>query len=125
MIRPEELRIGNWVYNPAIRANMQVYPMMIPQLHRIVSEGGQPNIEPIPLTPEILEKCGFSSVKQIDDTGLTQYRRKSIYFETFNSKIKWSGIAVGDEGVMIDLNHLHQLQNLFYALTGEELEVML
>lgn len=53
--------------------------------------------EPILLTPEILEKCKM--------TKRYQYFIKLFTKEGFNGKIKY----------------LHQLQNLFFSLTGDEL----
>lgn len=87
------------------------------------------DIEPISLTPEILEKCGFFSNRHsIDDsiyesTHLSSELRvqfgelKIIKDKTLKVTYKWETIA--------HIKSLHQLQNLYFALTGEELEVKL
>jgi len=75
---------------------------------------------PIPLTPEILVKwCGF-------DEFCNQYCKKIGEIDLtidLNKKIIFIGDKTGD---MINAKfpeHLHQLQNLVYFLTGEELVV--
>lgn len=71
-------------------------------------------IEPIPLTEEILLKCGFEKVREylhIDNEIVIQKDANGYY----------SHINSGN----IYINSLHQLQNLYFALTGEELQVTL
>ena len=114
----EELRIGNWVYNSTTKNNMQVYPMMIPQLYNIEKEHGSlkdSNIKPITLTEEILLKCGFERTEYND------YRHPVL----IGTLTLFDGVC---ELHLSDLysvwvESLHQLQNLYYALTGKELEV--
>lgn len=72
------------------------------------------NVSPIQLTPEILEKCGFEtpfimkdSVKYLD----------GVMIDLHNGKILLR------DNHMIEIKYLHQLQNLYYALTGKELDI--
>lgn len=123
-----ELKIGNWVYNSTTKNNMQVYPMMLPQLYSIEKEHGSlkdSNIKPIPLTEEILLKCGF------EKEGYLEY----IYFGEITNYIL-DGDTAGTYQVGVNqgccttffswgIKYLHQLQNLFYCLCGFELEVSL
>lgn len=79
------------------------------------------NIYPIPLTEEILLKCGF---------------KKTNYDSYFETK-KWSNgesiITVTDDDCLVSMENtfnkrcedLHQLQNLYFALTGQELTINL
>ena len=68
--------------------------------------------EPIPLTPEILETCGFVFESGIDyvikETGF------AVYFDDGNCEL-------ANHDYPVHIKHLHQLQNLFFALTGTEL----
>ena len=79
--------------------------------------------KPIPLTPEILDKCGFD---------LTQWFCEGSY------KIREdrSDMLYGWTFVVRNANHdreiefgyfkyVHELQNLYFALTGEELNINL
>lgn len=76
-------------------------------------------IEPIPLTPEILEKARFNKVDNEKDEVYYWYSKKLSLTE-FKKRFK---LAHYDNPVYI--KYLHQLQNLYFALTGEELEVNL
>ena len=123
-MRVAELRIGNWVYNSTTKNKMQVYPMMIPQLYTIEKENGSlgdSNIKPIPLTEEILLKCGF--VK--DDFSKTYVRYSIGNFNIIHDTDKDIFICDGIKYTLVCVEYLHQLQNLYYVLTGEELEVSL
>ena len=65
----------------------------------------------IPITPEILERCGFESNPYHDRYELGYFHfehcaiRQMIWIEKYPH-----------------VNYLHQLQNLYFALTGEELQ---
>ena len=73
------------------------------------------NLEPIPLNPSILEKCGFKNsdfTYDLDNLSIhlpsDMYKKGRIYFNS------WCII----EG---SLESLHRLQNLYNALTTKEL----
>lgn len=76
----------------------------------------------IPLTVELLEKCGFEKREYDKEDG------GGIWFEIFNADI---GNLIFDTCIAlngVDIPHckyLHQLQNLIHALTGNELIVKL
>lgn len=70
--------------------------------------------KPIPLTPELLEKCGF---KKYDGYG---YKVAQGYI------IKHAnGYFYHYHDLRIRVDYLHQLQNLVFALTGKEIEINL
>jgi hypothetical protein len=87
-------------------------------------------IEPIPLTPGILEKSGFKK----RDQGVCDY-----YFIGTNPithdwlfDLVWLKKPIGGhedapfyKNGFHMIKNVHQLQNLYFALTGEELEVKL
>ena len=73
--------------------------------------------KPIPLTEEVLLKCGFEK-KKWDNIF-------SIYSEAKNCFIEieydiYANVCVIKD-VEFNIKHLHALQNLIHALTGEEL----
>ena len=70
----------------------------------------------IPLTSKILEKCNVAKSPQ--NTLVLAVREKGGYF------FRYSTSKSGPSGNVIVLKHLHQLQNLYFALYEEELEVM-
>lgn len=120
----QELRIGNWVYNSYTKQNMKVYPMMIPQLHRIEKENGSLkdcNIEPITLSEEVLLKCGCNISPLV--TGL---RYKHLYKLVWDDEFKYWDILQGEYGYFITrIQYIHEWQNFIHILNGEELEVSL
>jgi hypothetical protein len=78
-------------------------------------------LNPIPLTPEILEKCGFK--KYVSPGGNTT---------TYSLGENWLFDASRDKLILMFPNsfknvpkYLHQLQNLYFVLEGEELTVNL
>lgn len=114
MIKANELRIGNYVYdndsriikvsstgNKVITADENDATI----LHKL------DNIIGIPLTPEILEQCGFKHLC------LDQYDNKNYSF-----RIGGLFIRKYDKCILsTSIYFLHQFQNLYFALTNEEL----
>jgi len=70
------------------------------------------NIKPIPLTEEWLIKFGFE-VYEFDDKE-KQYRINDRLLVVRNN-------VFYDYGSRVELKYVHQLQNLFFALTQKEL----
>lgn len=82
------------------------------------------NIEPIPLTPEILEKCGFEKYDYYPDC---ECYKVGNYFVSMSEDI-WLHQSIGKKQAVIlreNMSYLHQLQNLYYALTNTELPITL
>ena len=90
--------------------------------------------KPIPLTKEWLLKLGFDKLKEYDDGEniITQYGKSIIVGDdTHDEKIvisfPFNHCEIGDYSddsayiLNIDITYVHQLQNLYFALTGEEL----
>ena len=59
-MKANELMIGDWLYNRIADITFQVYPQFFSQWHNR-QEQFEATIQPIPLTPEILEKNGWLS----------------------------------------------------------------
>jgi hypothetical protein len=122
-----ELRIGNWYQN-----NKGEYQQITPRFFSSLAGGlswedqkaaGYSELSgyfhPIPLSPEILEKCGFEK----DYNG---YRLKDHMGLSFSVTKHGDFLACfRDKSLGVIVKHLHQLQNLFFALTGEELQINL
>lgn len=80
------------------------------------------HFKPIPLTPEILEKCGLKNGNSELDRNVFYSTNKHL--AQFSVNISGSfGIYVGVFIALrsVHLEYLHQLQNLYFALTNEEL----
>lgn len=120
----EELRIGNIIFISWKNAvNKRVAVVNLGAIMDLASNGSGSayNYKPIPLSEKWLIKFGFE--KQVTRY-MVSYKKGLIDISYFN-KSKVISIYVGaqriDNGERI--KHVHQLQNLYFALTGEELEV--
>lgn len=113
-MKPNELRIGNYVNVP--HGNIQIDHFIKDGCHFTDGCGGTfASLHPIHLTEEWLEKFGFKN------------------FEKDGFRLKWdepmeeySFIIKSMQGCEVDcagVRYVHQLQNLYFALTGKELEI--
>ena len=73
------------------------------------------NFEPITLTEGMLLKCGF-------ERALNQYK-KTTKTKPFIIIFLENQFQYDDLRYRTNLKYIHQLQNLYFALTGEELEI--
>ena len=117
-MKSNELMVDDWVYNKYIDKPMQIYPTIFSQMFRSNPNATTEdyNIFPIPLTPEILEKNGFSDKYAEDDLS---------YATDYSGDV----IAVhicGNGGIMDEMyfNYVHELQHAM-RLCGIEKEIIL
>ena len=130
MIQPNELRIGNWVYD----SKYTQYPMQVVLIGSdyvyLDFEGNEGDvwecdckeIVPIPLTEELLAKCMFSEYEFEDDIFL--HDEEDVCVQK-SGKVYYPYSFENSDTIGTPIRYLHQLQNLFFALTGKELEVKL
>lgn len=85
------------------------------------------DFEPIELTPEILEKCGFDRYTEVPNDGIGDKLEvfEGLYGVVFFFDVHGALVFKDYHSNMNRPKYLHQLQNLYFALTGEELEVKL
>ena len=127
-MKADDLRIGNWVKD--IKKGYVSIHGIEPNWDEVwlnychgsgIYKKRIIEIEPIPLTEELLKKCGFTKVGsnyEKDWLLLHTHLEKQIFdfllYESSSGKLKATPIL-----------YLHRLQNLYFALTGEELEINL
>ena len=109
MIKSNELRIGNTI----LYVERIVTIKNAVELHNAIDSSTNILYSPIPITPEILEKCGF-------DLSLA-YRINDFSFEWYEIP-KCVTVFYKKVCIEVHVKYLHQLQNLYYSLTNEELE---
>jgi hypothetical protein len=127
MINANELRIGNWVDGGV---NGSLY-------YRIkASDFANTDFtktKPVALTEDILIKCGFEKLysgwfkksyftdcNEAAEKMEIQYNVKSGRCAIYDTHLNGSPAMTGKS-----IEYIHQLQNLYYALTGEELNIEL
>ena len=145
MLKANELRIGNYIlWNSKLSSpeiSFLTFPVEVTSIfpdkigyispgieHRSepfeddilqtqTAHGPLEEFEPILLTHDILEKCGFEIAGANDQYSSYKKEPITIRFVTDNS------IRVNISGREFVCQYLHQLQNLYFDLTGEELEI--
>ena len=117
-MKSSELRIGNWVYKEVGITALE--PIKLDLLD-IIKHSYTDCFQPIPLTKEWLVKFGFDEVDDYWDNG-----NLKIYSDWTNDKgvyfyMDYNRLPTMTSRASIDICYIHQLQNLYFALTGEEL----
>lgn len=109
MLKANELRIGNYVKYESFKKPIQVSVIDTTETNIVTTA------KPIQLTEKWLLKFGFNE-KMFGWWSSVLFLRvdkidKSFWFD-------WAGTM---ETKCINIKYVHQLQNLYFALTGEEL----
>ena len=110
MIQANELRVGNYYdHNGEYR---KVTPSTIEE----VWNAERTWCKPIPITEDILLKCGFE-----------KFTTKDIYPTYVNKLFNWNDgiLFLVGYNFINHIKYLHDLQNLYFALTKTELTINL
>lgn len=117
-MKANELRIGNWVSNGEIEfqiTSKDIYHLDV-YVARVIAN-------PIPITPQWMERLGFNwsiyhqsfhygDMAMDEFYDVNECYPKGYQLSTFKKRN-----LIGKSFL-----YVHQLQNLYFALTGEELE---
>jgi hypothetical protein len=134
-MKANELRIGNLVYVSANLTNLilqKITPINIHNLMHLTGWDKSPadiEFEPIPLTKEFLLKFGFKNIDKGDNNYITYTDSNHDYYLQLDVRRKDNKYLILDNSFddlrafsMVDIEYVHQLQNLYFALTGNELK---
>jgi len=119
MIQANELRVGNWVGDDSPAC--PVYRRINADLIKYVELNGEGSMFAVSITPEILEKAGF--VKRGDEYSIHDLDIDLDF--TFGPDGLTPNPYYTGQTVVINIKYVHQLQNLYFALTGYELNISL
>ncbi len=114
MIQKNELRVGNILIHP-LKDNQVFVIKSGADIDEIYT---MQELKGYYLTPELLKKCGFEYTASF---GECRYTKGELQMdENFNPLVQ-----DGDEYLYYGkrVEFLHELQNLYFALTGEELPI--
>lgn len=133
MINENELRLGNYILQ---KINTRIIPVKFTHQHfELLKVGNTKDLFPVILKAEVLEKCGFSENKKYPL--LPEAREFILVLPVIgnatneirayikNNKECFGRATINNLPVSNNFYHLHQLQNLYFALTAEELDVNL
>ena len=126
-MKAEELRIGNYVLqstgwqegeNGKVRKfnELNFREMLDPDFKLVSGE-----FEPIPLTEEWLFKLGFNEFEKTKE-----YYKNNLFILMDNEDQITNAYLLNEGGsysIDVFIEHVHQLQNLNFALTGIELKL--
>lgn len=124
-----DLRVGNWVslHHPTMPPNnIRVsadWICTIEDINHGLIEEDSPLfriVEPIPITPEILDKNAIIYDYDVADYGYIQvkgyqYREDDVLIDYCNGHIKITNDATNSE-ISMDICYVHQLQNILRDL---------
>lgn len=118
-LKAKELRAGNYII---FNVNNKPFPVTTTEILQVANIEGKLTpyfYEPVPLTEELLLKCGFM-VRHIDGSdGI--FRIYNLGAFTYNTNHGWWYLL---DKLRFQITSLHQLQNLYYSLTNTELQIL-
>lgn len=136
MIKPEELRIGNYILGiieddddhveesicrviSLDKIPMSDYHIWVESCSGIDAPEYYDFFIGIPLTEQWLLDFGFDrTMSDYEESEAYDYYLSSIYFDMANQSTKINGKHI----LSFIPEHVHQLQNLYFALTGDDLK---
>ena len=137
MIESKELRINNIVYS-----NLEQKEVVLNGVNKIHGMYGDSSFhsldgfKPIPITEEWLLEFGFTPTTCSDKPIWSENYHDLTYYDLKLSKDKYTDLSllssyIENENITVELfpyevfkyKYVHQLQNLYFALTNEELTI--
>lgn len=113
MIQANELRIGNYIYSLLTQKYIKVHSRFFRLIESEIRVKGDSTYAGIPLTEELLLKCGFISYSN----GYLS-ENDSMYLKKFNGDFYYEMKHI--------IKYIHELQNWYYLINaGTELEINL
>jgi hypothetical protein len=133
MIDPSELRLGNYILH---KTGLRILPVKCTYRHfELFSKGLTKDAFPIALKPEMLQKCGFvenGNYYQLPEARefiltlpVMGNNKNEIYGYINSKKESYARATVNELVISNNFYYLHQLQNIYYAIIGKELEIVL
>ena len=120
-MKANELRIGNYYYGDVLFPS-EYNVITANDLVELDSDPLDDYYQPLPLTEEWLLKFGFEKKENSLFTKKLEYIYNSLkYCEDYKIWIYYNDDNDAACNSIADLNFVHELQNLYFALTKKEL----
>lgn len=130
MINASELRLGNYLMQKVF-TRIITTPCTFEHFERL--KKGEEDLFPVVLKAELLEKCGFIENKSYPLLpGAREFRlvlpvignnQNEFFAYIKNNKECFARATANGLPVSNNIYYLHQLQNLYFALTGNEIAI--
>ena len=129
MINPYELRLGNYILQ---KTDNKIRTVQCSYHHiDLLAKGDNSSLYPLLLKPELLEKCGFKENKgypllpdareYILVLPVQGSNKNEVCAYIKNNKECFGRAVVNGSVASTNFYTMHSLQNIYFALTGEEL----
>lgn len=139
MVKVNELRIGNLMYSVNLLGDKKELYEITPRFFCSIANGQSwedqkksgkselsPYMQPIELTNHWIELLGFKEkgthYHEIPNNHILELRKTisnlGVYYTLITKRLVEPRTAIGQK-----IEYVHQLQNLYFALTGEELQI--
>ncbi len=119
MIHTHELRLGNYITMPyQDNKPMEVLIIFEEEIETDCAYLDDSEFEPIPLTVDWLIKFGAKKVDHIHGYSFYTFSKSKtnpIHVDIYETKTIYMGYLINH------CKYVHQLQNIYFALTGKEL----
>lgn len=133
MIEATDLRLGNYILH---KSGVRILPVKTTFQHfDLLAKGLGKDVFPLALKPDILEKCGFIENKKyyrlpeareyILTLPVMGNNKNEVYAYINSNKESYARATVNDLVISNNFYYVHQLQNIYYVLTGKEMEILL
>jgi hypothetical protein len=125
-MKESELRIGNYIkteFGTSKVRGTAKEAVWLNSLGGPIRLDGFLGIQPVELTKDILLKCGFEDAIDADNDEYFIFNNLKLYWYEFALNTCNGFYFRNDVNGDLKIKHLHQLQNLYFALTGNELSV--
>ena len=130
-MKANELRIGNMIYFPYLIENVLYEADTITGLYQnSITVKSRPytaltydSIKPLKITKELLNRFGIEEYDRMGDIKFLAFRNPELFdfnFMLCDGVLKVSFYQL-DWKRAFEIKYIHQLQNLYFALTGQEL----
>ena len=113
MIEVKDLRIGNWIKDGHEFEQIEIE-------HLVCLSSGRCEFDPIPLTEELLIKLGFEQMYFLG-AKINYYFEGNLIYSIIDRHVEYKNGSINF--IIRKCEHVHDLQNLYFALTGEELNL--
>jgi hypothetical protein len=135
-LKSNDIRLGSWVLWQNVPMQVRVYEIEIQQSVDNNTLHENHGVYGLSLTPNILTKSGFDARDASDEgylgsifTLIHMVGDKMDYFTLVKDKDEYQFEFYYDESSKIrahrPLRYVHELQNLYFALYGEELNIVI
>lgn len=128
-MKATELRIGNYHFYHIVddldecKEYDEVCQIDYGDLRILTEFKDSPEYKPIPLTKGWLLKFGFVKEERYYARGVHQRLFSGLMNLKFDRLLQMWVFSVGRYSDITRIEYVHQLQNLYFALTGEELTI--